>query len=311
MSDPMVSTSAGGAPSRARRPRWPGLPIALGALLVAGGLVWAVDDAGRAAPAGAPACDEKCPIAAKVSTLLAGWKTAREEMKAVPEAEHAKLKTHLAGLAKECPVGSRLGETLGFVKAVLASTVQLEGGAGKQCPIDASGDQAARDLKQARAKLIAGLDELAGHAAGACSGSCDGATAQETASLPERAIVLLASWDRVPAEIAAIPAERRQLASAKLTELAGPCKAVKLIPSTVEGLGAGLAAVDELNGKLCDWAKAHPDVFKDCSAETKRGMATQMALLHATARILERSQAAMKSLGADCHAAKTETASSN
>jgi len=308
MSDAMVSANARGKPIAVRRPRWQGLWMALGALLVVGGLVRAVDNAG-AVPAGAPACEEKCPVASRVSTLLTGWKTAREEMKGVPEAEHAKLKTHLAALAKECPVGSRLGETLGFVKAVLASTVQLEGASGKQCPIDASGDKAACDLKQARAKLIAGLDELAGYAAGACSGSCDGATAQETASLPERAIILLASWDRAPAEIAAIPAEKRQLASARLTELAGHCKAVTLIPPTVEGLRAGLAAVDELNGKLCDWAKAHPDVFKDCSAETKRGMATQMALLHATARILERSEACMKACGVDCGAeAKQETA---
>ena len=91
MSDPMVFTSAGGALSRARRPRWPGFPLALGALLLAGGLIWAVDDAARAVPAGAPTCEEKCPIASKVSTLLTGWKTAREEMKGVPEAEHAKL----------------------------------------------------------------------------------------------------------------------------------------------------------------------------------------------------------------------------
>ena len=297
------------ANSNTRKLRWPRLGLVLAALLLAGGVAWALNDADKASPGDAK-CEEKCPVAAKVLAALNGWKAAAAELKAVPEGEQAKLKTELAAVARECPVGSRMGETLGFAKGVLASTIKLESACSKQCPIDKSGDKAACELKAARARLITGLDELAGYAAGACSSTCAKEAGAETAGLAEKALVLLASWDKAPAEIAAVPVEKRKQLAAKVGEFSQRCKTVTLMPATVEALQAGFKALDTMNGQLGDWVKTHPDLFKDMPADAMKGMEGQMALLHATAQILERSSSAMKGFN-DCGTAKTETASSN
>lgn len=284
-----------------RRMRGARLLLAFAALFLVGGAALALSDA--------PSSEGKCPVAEKLSALLASWKVVHSETKGTSEAEQAKLGTELATLAKECPVGSRLGETFGFVKAVLQSTLGLEDACSKNCPITVSGDKAACQVKEARASLLTGLNELASNAAGACGG-CPAKDALVTSKdLAEKALLLKASWDKAPAEVAAMPAEKKKQTLAAFGALAQRSKAVSLLPPTVEALGAGFEALDSLNGKLGEWVKAHPDAFKDVPEDAKKAMEGQMALLHATGEILQRATSTIKCCNPECCAVKTETAS--
>src|SRR5262245_20368753 len=105
------------------------------------------------------ACAGKCPVAEKVSTLLGSWKSAEAEAKKLSAAEVARTRTQLAAASKDCPVGSRLGETLGFVKSVLSHAVSVEEACAKHCPLAAGEPCAASEAKAARSKLLKGLDE--------------------------------------------------------------------------------------------------------------------------------------------------------
>src|SRR4030095_9215496 len=121
----------------------------------------------------ARAADEKkCPLTEKVTSLRESGKAVAAEAKSAPEADRVKLGAELASVAKECPIGSRMGETIGFVKAVLASAVSMDEACKDHCPIVASGDKAAIEAKDARSKLLAGLNELAGQTAASCGGAC-------------------------------------------------------------------------------------------------------------------------------------------
>jgi hypothetical protein len=281
------------------------LAAAIGGALLAGSLVWAASSDPQA-PAESK-CEEHCLVAAKVAAQIEGWKAAAAAVKGVPEAEQARLRTELASVARECPVGSRVGETLHFVKAVLASTAQLERSAAQKCPIDASGDKAACQIKAARAHLIGGLEELVGQAAAACACPAAREAGAGSAALAEKALELLASWDRAPAEVARLPAARKEQLAAQAGAIAQRLPSVKLLPATLEALQLGFGAVDTMNGQLCDWVKAHPEICKDISEEARAAMARQVALLHATAQILVRADSAMKSCAEAC-TAKTETA---
>jgi hypothetical protein len=128
----------------------------------------------RAAVAGeGSACCEKAlsDTSGKVEKLLASWKSlAAEEEKLCPDLK-AEQQTALASVAKNCPIGSRMGETLGFLSQTLAAAAAdkacaeaCKGASANECP-------GARAFAT-RAKLLASLNELAGHAAkAACATS--------------------------------------------------------------------------------------------------------------------------------------------
>jgi hypothetical protein len=257
-----------------------------------------------------------CPAAEKVSGLLERWRTVAAEMKALPAGEAEKMKARLASAAKDCPVGSRMGETIGLVKSALSYSLSVEEACSKHCPLAKAQACEASEAKAARSKLLKDLDELAGYAA--CAVSCD-ATTKETASaktvdaecarsLTAKAIALKASWEKAPAEIAAVPPAKREQLQAAAKELAGCSKAFVLLPETFTALGTGFEAIDALNGKLGEWAKAHPEALKDIPEESRKAVEGQMALLRATGEVLQSACQAARSCEAACKAGKTETA---
>ncbi len=138
---------------------------------------------GRGALAGEPAGKEcaGCPVEKKVSELLVSWKEASEEARALTQSERQRISAHLASLAKRCPVGSRLGETLVAVRDVLGGAVAADEALSKHCPAKTSPGEtgiaadvleAGRRLGVARSKALRGLHELASHVVAATSGSC-------------------------------------------------------------------------------------------------------------------------------------------
>jgi hypothetical protein len=262
----------------------------------------------------------KCPVSEKVSTLLGSWRSAAEEAKKLPADEIARIKTELANAAKECPVGSRMGETIGFVKAVLAHSRSVEESCGKHCPLASAQPCPATEAKAARSRLIKDLDELAGYAACALGAECAG---KETAAGPHdptpaksgpaacaeglaaRAAALKASWEKAPAELAALSPEKRQQIQTVVKGICERSKAAALIPETVQALAKGFEAIDVLNGKLDEWAKAHPEAIKSIPADTRKVVEGNFALLASAREIL---QGAVKTCGSACKEARTETA---
>jgi hypothetical protein len=290
-----------------------------GALLsaVTAGLLasWVASGAAETVKAGDGAGE--CPIAKKVSALLGSWRSAAAEAKTLPADEVAKTRARLEAAAKDCPVGSRMGETIGFVKSVLSHSLSVEESCAKHCPLAAAEPCAASEAKAARSRLLKDLDELAGHAACVVAQEC---SAKETASakksgtecaegLAAKAAALKASWEKVPAELAAVTPAKREQAQASFREIAGGSKAVRLLPETVAALGMGFEAIESLNGKLAEWAKAHPEALKDVPEESRKAIEGQIALLHATGEVLQRACAAAKACEVECQAGKTETAS--
>jgi hypothetical protein len=260
----------------------------------------------------------KCPVAEKVSKLLGSWRTAAAQAKALPADELAKRKARLAAVAKDCPVGSRMGETIGFVKSALSYSLGVEGECSKHCPLAKGEPCEASEAKAARSRLLKDLDELAGYAACAVSSECstkEAAAAKSGSpecalSLTAKAGALKASWEKAPADLATMPQEKKLQLQASAKELFESSKAFALLPETVAALGMGFEAIDSLNGKLAEWAKAHPEALKDIPEDSRKAAEGQMALLRATGEVLRSACATAKSCEAECKA-KTETAAAN
>lgn len=106
-----------------------------------------------------------------------------------------------------------------------------------------------------------------------------------------------------------MPLEKKQQVQASVKDIAERSRAAGLLPETVVALGMGFEALDTLNGKLAEWAKAHPEAFKDVPEDSRKAVEGQIALLHATGEVLQRACAVAKSCGAECKPEKTETAS--
>ena len=99
------------------------LVIGFAAVAVAGGLIWAGEE-----------CDKtKCNVGEKVTKLLSSWQTAVEAEKSGCAEERAKLNTEIDALAKQCPVGSRVGETIAFVRTALETAVKADEECAKAC----------------------------------------------------------------------------------------------------------------------------------------------------------------------------------
>jgi predicted trehalose synthase len=69
---------------------------------------------------------DSCLVGEKVASLLSSWQTALDEMKALGAEAREELKTRLAGFARECPIGSRLGATFAAVRDVLGASISAE-----------------------------------------------------------------------------------------------------------------------------------------------------------------------------------------
>src|SRR5258705_6267087 len=93
---------------------------------------------------------DSCPVAQKVSSLLASWKAATDDAKGLYHTAQEKLVARLAALAKECPIGSRVGPTVAAAKDVLAAAVASEEARAKACPLSAPEKRGARSEAGAR-----------------------------------------------------------------------------------------------------------------------------------------------------------------
>ena len=113
-------------------------------------------------------CNDSCPVAEKVTSLVAGWKAEMTSMKAMPEATRTEVSKRLSATKDQCPLGSRLGSTMTAVQSALATTVALSKSlCTDDCPMQ-NGTLAASDpeayrkgkaLLERRARAFEGLHQ--------------------------------------------------------------------------------------------------------------------------------------------------------
>ncbi len=264
--------------------------------------------AGPAKDAGAAASEASIP------SLLASWKAATKDAKPLNEQQ----KQRIASVAKECPVGSRLGSTLGTVRDSLATVVSCAQENAKHCPLESAEAKKALDaaaraeglkLKEARTKLIGDLHQLASYAAGACCGADEGCCAAKQCAKETKTAVaaggkskscakeaaaggktcpirvaarlgeLKASWSAAQTEAGALSAEQKQKILAGFGSLAESHQAVALIPQSVMALSSGLEKLAANGREMMAWAQANPEFMGSISQEAHRAFQLQAALL--------------------------------
>lgn len=316
----------------------------------------------------AEACkgEKSCP-GEKISKLLTSWKALAEEGKTACPNEKAQLNTEFASLVKSCPMGSRMPETLGFVKSVLAVSFSEKEACEKACPAAQAAKAAAAvtvnsktvdsktaDSKEAkaepccelskamtaRASLGRDLHQLVSFALAAMPGSaccakegeackkeskettvaststtttaaapaaaapaaagktacCEGAGGVCCKELATKAQALKASWDKVGGEFASMcPVAKKEL-FASMKSLGERSKAINLLPQSVMALADGIEALEAMDAKLNEYAKAHPDQLKDVPEETKKCFTQESTLIHEAGEVLRR----VRTAGAAC-----------
>ena len=191
------------------------LVIGFAAMAVAGGLIWA----------GEECCQTKCNVGEKLTKVLSSWQTAAEAEKAGCAEERAKLNTEIDALAKQCPIGSRVGETLAFVRTALETAVKADEECAKACA--AKTDAAAAPaipadmakLAEERAKLVKDLHQLVSYATG---GGCEKACAAKPV---ETAVKTGLCEKKVAEVVASVRADACEVSAAKT------------VLASVEGLG--------------------------------------------------------------------------
>ena len=301
---------------------------------------------------------EKCGTGEKVAKLLTSWKAVAEEEKTGCPEERAKVVAELASVAKSCPMGSRMAETLGFVKGVLAvsfgeraacekASPQAQAGAetradataeatAKASPKEAKEESACELSKvmTARASLGRDLHHLVSFALAAVPGSaccekagaeackkdekggavatttptsvaavasaapagksacCEGAAGICCKDLMAKAQALKTSWDKVGGEFASMCPVKKQELFASMKSLGGRSKVVTLLPESVMALAEGVEALEAMDSKVEEYAKAHADQLKNVPDEEKKCFAEQSKLIHEAGEVLRRVRAA-------------------
>ena len=261
-----------------------------------------------------PICElGECPTAKKISALILDWDGALKKVAAASPADREAGLARVNELKKDCPVASRLGETLVAVDAVLAGVIACDESSKTCCPLEKDGvDRTSPavaeglELKTARGQILASLKKLTGQSSSACQASCESQTkltaagaksataAQCDASsqaCPVQAAVRLgqlqASWKQATREAKALPlAKRRQLAEG-FAALQEDCPVAALMPRTVQGLHEGFRRLGEVHAKMNAWAAAHPEILKDLPEAEMTKWHIRVALLEETRKVLD------------------------
>ena len=100
------------------------------------------------------------------------------------------------------------------------------------------------------------------------------------------------------------PVARKQVVDA-MTALAGQCKVVALVPSSVTTLAEGFQALQQIEARMHKWAEANPEMFKNVPAAALRSFRMQSALLDEARQVLASMTATMCAMKQECEATKT------
>ncbi len=135
-------------------------------------------------------CEAKLKAAQeKVAGLVASWKSVSEKHAGLCPEEKAKLASCFAETAKGCPIGSRLGDTLIFVRDALTISINAGAECEKSCKKEgqetaakgSAGCEKMAGVLESRSKLSKNLQALVSAALCAPMGGCCGQSCPEKA----------------------------------------------------------------------------------------------------------------------------------
>ena len=259
----------------------------------------------------------ECPVAQKVTALLASWESVTAEARTVSLEERREFGAEVASVAQKCPVGSRMAVSMSAVRDVLGTVVASQQASAEHCPLERAESSAAcaegKALKAARNAAIGKLYRLASYTAGitecATAESCDAALLSRDTreSCDEGAVscpiriasrigALKASWADAREEAQALSAQARGEIRAGFAALAENHEAVRLVPASVLALAEGFEALDQLNGRMGEWAQANPEVLAQLSESARRTYRMEVSLLEEARGLLERMTEVMQTM---------------
>ena len=107
---------------------------------------------------------------------------------------------------------------------------------------------------------------------------------------------LKASWEKAGGEYASMCPQKKKELMASFQGFQAKSKVIALLPETVMGIAQGMAALDGLNGKLVEVAKANPDLLKSIPEETRKAFESQCSLIREANEVLGRVAETLKGI---------------
>ncbi len=259
----------------------------------------------------------ECPTGKKVTALLESWETVSTQASAGAPADQEKV----AALASQCPVGSRMKETLGAVKDALGFVVASQESHAKDCPVEKLDPSdpscaAAKEMKAFRTQALSGLSQLASYASNAsCSAaaSCSvaasdskecNASSQCPIRIASRLGELKGSFDLAKQEVAALSPSDRGAILASFASMAESHQAVSLMPESVMTLAEGLDGLHQMHGKMAEWAQSNPEIMKSVPEATRLAFQAEVAVIDEARQVLQQVTETMKAMQAPIDASE-------
>ncbi len=126
--------------------------------------------------AGETCCAERlASTQAKISALVERWESQLAKFASVPAEKRAAVAQEIDSAAKSCPVGSRMGKTLAYVRGSLQAAIDAQAACSASCAEKGEAAVSCEKLMaavNARKQLLTSLAKLASHAAGPAKGEC-------------------------------------------------------------------------------------------------------------------------------------------
>ncbi len=267
--------------------------------------------------------DGKCEVGQKLSQLVKSWKGVAKEAQALDSRQKKNILAKVNEVKKDCPVGKRLGTTLQVVNETLGMVIALDKENAKHCPLESKNFKPqsedclkacneAKEMKKARAGLLSNLQQLTTYTSGFASGKCcsektpssqvqinaDGKTCSTEKSacpikMASRIGEIKASWKVAQKEAKAISSEKKQELLASFQTLAKSNKAVALMPSSLQSVGQGFAALEKIQQKMMVFSQKNPEIMKNVPKEAFFNFMIQSALLNEVKEVLGSVEATM------------------
>ncbi len=189
----------------------------------------------------------------KVDTLISKWQAASKSLASLSPEEKAGLAQQLASAAQVCPIGSRMGETLGFVREALAASINADA----ECAAAIKCENLAAAFA-ARGKLLKALGELTAYASAPTAGgaSCEKAKTQVAATA---ATACAKSETQVAASQTGLCAESAEKLATAVRAESCPLNAAKLVTAAIPSLKCEktvASLVEQVKGAGCEKSAA-------------------------------------------------------
>ena len=122
---------------------------------------------------------------------------------------------------------------------------------------------------------------------------------------------LKASWEKAGGEFTSMCPQKKKELMASFQSFQAKSKQIALLPETILGIAQGMAALDGMNGKMVEYAKANPDLLKSIPEEARKAYESQCTLIREASEVLGRVTATLKGAEGSGAAKKADTTSAD